>query len=62
MMRMRIPVLLSLIVIAIAGVAQAAIGQTRDERAIRAGSDAWQRYIVQINGRGPFVINPGAPK
>lgn len=46
MKRRRIPVFLSLIVIAIAAVAQTATSQTRDERAIRAASDAWQRYIV----------------
>jgi hypothetical protein len=42
----------ALIVVAIAAVAQTATSQTRDELAT----------IVQINGRGPFVINPGAPK
>jgi ketosteroid isomerase-like protein/quercetin dioxygenase-like cupin family protein len=32
--------------IAIAMVTQSASGQTKDERAIRAASNAWQRYIV----------------
>ncbi len=46
MKRRRIPVVLSLIVIAITAVAQTATSQTRGERAIRAASDAWQRYIA----------------
>jgi uncharacterized protein (TIGR02246 family) len=36
----------ALIAVAIAAVTQTATSQTRDERAIRAASDAWQRYIA----------------
>jgi ketosteroid isomerase-like protein/quercetin dioxygenase-like cupin family protein len=36
----------ALIAVAIAAIAQTAAGQTKDERAIRAASSAWQRYIV----------------
>ena len=42
----RILTLVSLIALTIAAVAQTATSQTRDERAIRAASDAWQRYIA----------------
>jgi ketosteroid isomerase-like protein/quercetin dioxygenase-like cupin family protein len=45
----RIPALVSLIAIAIAALTQTAASQTRDERAVRAASDAWQRYIVAQN-------------
>jgi ketosteroid isomerase-like protein/quercetin dioxygenase-like cupin family protein len=38
-----------LIVLAIAALTQTAASQTRDERAVRAASDAWQRYIVAQN-------------
>ncbi|HEY8850894.1 MAG TPA: nuclear transport factor 2 family protein [Gemmatimonadaceae bacterium] len=36
----------ALIAVAIAALAQTATSQTRDERAIRAASEAWQRYIA----------------
>ena len=36
----------ALIALAMAAVAQTATSQTKDERAIRAASDAWQRYIA----------------
>jgi ketosteroid isomerase-like protein len=36
----------ALIALAIAALAHPASGQTRDERAVRAASDAWQRYIA----------------
>jgi ketosteroid isomerase-like protein/quercetin dioxygenase-like cupin family protein len=36
----------ALIAVAIAAIAQTATSQTKDERAIRAASNAWQRYIV----------------
>jgi len=36
----------ALIALAMAAVAQTATSQTRDERAVRAASSAWQRYIV----------------
>lgn len=36
----------ALLAAAIAAVAQTAAAQTKDERAIRAASDAWQRYIA----------------
>lgn len=36
----------ALIAVAIAAVAQSATAQTKDERAVRAASDAWQRYIA----------------
>jgi ketosteroid isomerase-like protein/quercetin dioxygenase-like cupin family protein len=36
----------ALIAVAIAAVAQTATSQTKDERAIRAASNAWQRYIA----------------
>jgi len=42
----RISVLLSLVLIANMTVANAATSQTRDERAVRAASAAWQRYIL----------------
>jgi len=43
---MRIPALIPLIAIAIATLAQTASSQTRDERAVRAASDARQRYVA----------------
>ena len=39
----------ALIVVAIATLSQTATSQTRDERAVRAASDAWQRYIAAQN-------------
>ena len=45
----RIPALIPLMAIAIAALAQTAAGQSRDERAIRAQGDAWQRYIATQN-------------
>ncbi len=42
----RIPALVSLIAVAMVAVAQTGTGQSRDERAIRAASSAWQRYIA----------------
>ena len=43
---MRIITRIALVALAIAAVAQTATSQTKDERAIRAASDAWQRYIA----------------
>ena len=45
----RIRALVSLMAIAIAAVAQTATSQTKDERAVRAASDAWQGYITAQN-------------
>ena len=42
----RISALIPLMAIAIAVLAQAAAGQTKDKRAIRAAGAAWQRYIA----------------
>jgi len=39
----------TLIAVAIAAIAHTATSQTRDERAVRAASDAWQRYVVAQN-------------
>ena len=39
----------TLIAVAIAVIAHTATSQTRDERAVRAASDAWQRYVVAQN-------------
>src|SRR4051812_38677281 len=41
--------LIPLIAIAIATLPQAASGQTKEERSIRAASDAWQRYVADQN-------------
>lgn len=43
----RITVLFSLIGIATIAFAQTAAGQTRDERAIRAAGEAWQRWVAE---------------
>ena len=45
----RITVLLSLMCIAMAALAQTAAGQTKDERAIRAAGEAWQRWVAGQN-------------
>jgi ketosteroid isomerase-like protein/mannose-6-phosphate isomerase-like protein (cupin superfamily) len=45
----RIQTLIPLMALAIAAFAPAAAGQTRDERAVRAASDAWQRYVAAQN-------------
>ena len=37
---------MALIAVAMAAISQTATSQTKDERAIRAASNAWQRYIV----------------
>lgn len=43
----RMPARAALIALAIAALAQTAASQSRDERAVRAASDAWQRYIAE---------------
>jgi ketosteroid isomerase-like protein/quercetin dioxygenase-like cupin family protein len=45
----RILTLVSLMAVAVAAVAQTATSQTKDERAVRAASDAWQGYIAAQN-------------
>lgn len=45
-LKTRIPNLIPLLTLAIAALGQTAASQTRDERAIRAASDAWQRYVA----------------
>jgi ketosteroid isomerase-like protein/quercetin dioxygenase-like cupin family protein len=47
--KMRIPTMFALMAIAIAAFGQTATSQTKDERAIRAESQAWQRYIATQN-------------
>ncbi|HEV7594047.1 MAG TPA: nuclear transport factor 2 family protein [Gemmatimonadaceae bacterium] len=42
----RLPALVSLMAFAFAALAQTATSQTKDERAVRAASDSWQRYIA----------------
>jgi ketosteroid isomerase-like protein/quercetin dioxygenase-like cupin family protein len=46
---MSITALFPLMAMALAAHAQTAAGQTRDERAIRAASQAWQRYVAAQN-------------
>lgn len=55
----RIPVLVALMTIAIAALPQRAASQSRDERATRAGGQAWQQ---EVSGNGPFQLNLGVPK
>jgi len=45
----RIQILIPLMALAIAALAQTAASQTRDERAVRAASDARQRYVAAQN-------------
>src|SRR4030088_69484 len=42
----RIAALVSLMAFGFAALAQTAMSQTKDERAVRAASDSWQRYIA----------------
>ncbi|HEY3747422.1 MAG TPA: nuclear transport factor 2 family protein [Gemmatimonadaceae bacterium] len=44
-----IPGLAAFVAIALAALAQTAASQSRDERAVRAASDSWQRYIAAQN-------------
>ena len=48
-LKTKIPSLIPFIALAIAAIAQTAAGQTSDQRAIRAASDAWQRYVATRN-------------
>jgi uncharacterized protein (TIGR02246 family) len=48
-LKTRIPTFIPLMALAIAALAQTAAGQTSDQRAIRAASDAWQRYVATRN-------------
>ncbi len=48
-LKTRIPTLIPLMAIAIAALGQTAASQTRDERAIRAASEARQRYVTTQN-------------
>jgi ketosteroid isomerase-like protein/quercetin dioxygenase-like cupin family protein len=47
--KMRIPTMFALMAIALAALGQTATSQTRDERAVRAESQAFQRYIAAQN-------------
>jgi ketosteroid isomerase-like protein/quercetin dioxygenase-like cupin family protein len=46
---MSITALFPLMAMVLAALAQTAAGQTKDERAIRAASEAWQRYVAAQN-------------
>jgi len=45
-LKTKIPTLITLMALAIAALAPMAASQTRDQRAVRAASDAWQRYVA----------------
>jgi ketosteroid isomerase-like protein/quercetin dioxygenase-like cupin family protein len=46
---MNVPAFFTLTAMLLAALAQTAASQSRDERAVRAASEAWQRYIVAQN-------------
>src|SRR6266550_3948465 len=45
-LKTKIPILITLIALGIGALAPIAASQTRDQQAIRAASEAWQRYVT----------------